>query len=200
MPFLAKFPSGFPHSAQAQGITDKFATVMDLAPTILDMAGVSHPAPTYRGREVVPMRGKSMLPFIDGSAASIHPADFINGWETCGRAAVRKGNWKIVFIPKPKGPERWQLYDLATDPGEVDDLAEQHPDRLKDMLKLWDQYVLDCGVVPISPELGHYLAETEAQMPENVWMEYDYWKPQARDEPEKFTRKPPRFQRTVKAI
>jgi arylsulfatase A-like enzyme len=173
---------------------------MDLAPTILEMAGVAHPSPTYRGREVVAMRGKSMLPFLKGTAESIHPADFINGWETCGRAAVRRGDWKIVFIPKPKGPEKWQLYNLKSDPGEVDDLAEKLPKTMKELLKLWDDYVLECGVVPMSPELGRYLAETEAQMPENVWMEYDYWKPGARDDPEKFTRKPPRFQRTVHPI
>lgn len=173
---------------------------MDLAPTLLEMAGIKHPAPTFHGREVVPMRGKSMVPYVTGRSDSVHDTDFINGWETCGRAAVRRGKWKIVFIPKPKGPERWQLYDLSQDPGEVEDLAERYPDIMKQLLKLWDEYVLECGVVPISPELGRYLAETEAQMPENVWMEYDYWKPGARDDPEKFMRKPPRFQRIVKAI
>jgi arylsulfatase len=35
-------------------------------------------------------------------------------------------------------------------------------------------------------------------MPENAWMEYDYWKKGARDEPEKFMRKPQRFQRVGK--
>ncbi len=83
-------------------ITNTFSTVMDLAPTILEMAGVQHPAPTYRDREVVKMRGDSMLPFITGSAPSVHPDDHITGWETCGRAAVRCGDYKIVFIPKPK--------------------------------------------------------------------------------------------------
>jgi bisphosphoglycerate-independent phosphoglycerate mutase (AlkP superfamily) len=39
---------------------DAFATVMDIAPTILEMAGLSHPAPQWLGREVVPMRGASM--------------------------------------------------------------------------------------------------------------------------------------------
>ena len=36
---------------------------------------------------------------------------------------------KIVFIPKPKGPEKWQLYNLAKDPGEVHDLADAHANR-----------------------------------------------------------------------
>ena len=84
------------------------------------------------------------------------------------------------------------------DPGEIHDLADAEPEKLKQLLKLWDQYVLETGVVPLCPDLGEFLEATEAQMPENAWMEFDYWKDGARDEPEKFTRQPPRFQRTVK--
>lgn len=119
-----------------------------------------------------------------------------------GRAACRQGDWKIVFIPKPKGTERWQLYNLVADPGETDDLAEAHPERLAHLIKLWDQYVLETGVIPLSPELGEYIAATELQMEENAWMEFDYWKPGARDAPEdpKFKRNPPRFKKEVKAF
>lgn len=221
VPFLAKFPTNYQvrsdgdalttgavetegsgaHVTNEKGsITHAFATVMDIAPTILEMAGVKHPAPTYKGREVVKMRGESMVPFLAGSAPSVHPKDFINGWETCGRAAVRCGDWKIVFIPKPKGPEKWQMYNLTKDPGEIHDLAEQDPERLKRMLKMWDQYVLETGVVPLAPELGRFLEATEAQMPEDAWMEYEYWKDGARDDPKAFTKNPPRFQREVKAM
>ena len=206
VPFLAKFPGNMlvpsDLSISKTGITDQFATVMDLAPTILDMAGVSHPAPTYRGREVVSMRGTSMLPFVRGTSRRIHSQDFVQGWETCGRAALRKGDWKIVFIPKPKGPERWQLYNLVQDPGETEDLADQPEGkwRMEELLKLWDQYVLETGVIPLAPELGRYLEATEAQMAENVWMEYEYWKEGARDSPDAFIKTPSRFQRSVKPM
>ena len=200
VPYVMKPPAGFGGNVPGGSITHQFATVMDLAPTILDMAGVKHPAPTYQGREVVDMRGKSMVPYLQKKAETIHEKDFINGWETCGRAACRKGDWKIVFIPKPKGPERWQLYNLARDPGEVHDLAEQEPERLKELIKLWDQYVLETGVIPLSPDLGHWIAAMEEQMPENAWIEYEYWKDGARDDPAKFTKTIPRFQRQVKAI
>ncbi|KAI5462837.1 alkaline-phosphatase-like protein [Mariannaea sp. PMI_226] len=197
VPFLVKPPTSFSQAMEKNGVSHQFATVMDIAPTILDMAGVKHPAPTYQGREVVEMRGKSMVPYLQGTAPRIHAEDFINGWETCGRAACRKGDWKIVFIPKPKGPERWQLYNLARDPGEINDLSEQEPERLKELIKLWDQYVLETGVIALSPELGHWMAAMEEQMPENAWIEYEYWKDGARDDPKKFTRDIPRFQRRV---
>lgn len=217
VPFLAKFPESMGSYGAALtnghtqtngsraadgegGITHTFSTVMDLAPTILQMAGVKHPAPTYQGREVVGMRGQSMLPFLTGSASSVHPADHITGWETCGRAAVRCGDYKIVFIPKPKGPEKWQLYNLAKDPGEVHDLADRDPERLQRMIKMWDQYVLETGVIPLAPALGNWIEAMEAQMPEDAWMEYEYWKDGARDNPEAFKREIPKFTRTVKAM
>lgn len=145
-------------------MSDAFSTVMDIAPTILEMAGISHPAPTYQGREVVPMRGASMLPWLTGMEERVHAEDFVNGWELCGRGAIRKANWKAVFIPKPKGPEKWQLYDLSKDPGEIEDLAGEHPEELKELLGHWEKYVVDCGVVPLQPELGTYLVATEEQM------------------------------------
>ncbi|KAH8178814.1 sulfatase domain-containing protein [Sarocladium implicatum] len=200
VPFVMKPPAQWSGKVPMGDITHQFSTVMDLAPTILDMAGIKHPAPTYKGREVVEMRGKSMVPYLEETSPSIHEKDFINGWETCGRAACRKGDWKIVFIPKPKGPERWQLYNLAKDPGEIHDLAEEEPQRMKELLKLWDQYVLETGVIPLSPELGNWIQAMEEQMPENAWIEYEYWKDGARDDPAKFTKEIPRFQRQVKAI
>jgi arylsulfatase len=112
-----------------------------------------------------------MLPFITGSAPSIHEKDFINGWETCGRAAVRRGDWKMVFVLKPKGPGKWQLYNLAKDPGEIHDLVQQEPERMERMLKLLDQYVLETGVIPLNPALGDWIKATEEQMPEDVWTE-----------------------------
>lgn len=54
VPCIARYP-GYPAA-----IKHDFATVMDLGPTILDMAGLKHPAPTYQGREVAEMRGKTM--------------------------------------------------------------------------------------------------------------------------------------------
>ena len=138
---------------------------MDICPTILEMAGIKHPAPTYQGRDVVPMRGVSMLPWLSGKEERVHDREFIHGWELCGRGAIRKAEWKAVFIPKPKGTEKWQLYDLSKDPGETQDLAQDHPIKLEELLGHWGKYVTDCGVVPLQPELGTFVVATEEQMP-----------------------------------
>lgn len=117
-----------------------------------------------------------------------------------------------------QGPEKWQLYNLARDPGEIHDLADQDPDRLQRMIKMWDQYVLETGVIPLAPALGNWIEAMEAQMPEGMslvfhalsllnanevadaWMEYRYWEDGARDDPPAHTKTIPRFTRSVQAM
>ena len=206
VPAVVKFPTSYNCPVPPNGVSHNFSTIMDIAPTFLDMAGLKHPAPNYKGREVVGMRGRSMVPWLSGERDSIHDKEFIEGWEMSGRAAIRKGNWKAVYLPSTragpsrKGADRWELFDLDKDKGEVHDLAAEQPEVLKELLKLWDQYVVETGVVPLNPELGEYIAATEEQMPDNGWMEYEYWKKGARDNPEKFFCTPKRFDRSGKRV
>ena len=59
-----------------------------------------------------------------------------------GQAAIRQGSWKAVFVPAPAGPEKWQLYDLSKDSGEIHDLAREQPDhpKLRELLEYWSTY------------------------------------------------------------
>lgn len=141
--------SGFDRQRQ---IGTAFSTVMDIAPTVLELAGVAHPGTEYQGREIAPMRGRSLMPYLSGGSEAVHDDSTGTGWELFGRRAIRQGDWKAVHLPEPYGPGDWQLYDLSTDPGEINDLAGSHPDKLAELLQLWDQYVADTGVVldPIS--------------------------------------------------
>jgi arylsulfatase len=125
---------------------------MDIAPTVLELAGVTHPGTQYRGREIAPIRGRSLLPYLSGDAESVHDEATATGWELFGRRAIRQGDWKAIHLPEPYGPGAWQLYDLSADPGEIDDLAPSHPDKLAELLVLWDRYVEDTGVLldPVS--------------------------------------------------
>jgi arylsulfatase len=142
----------WPGFARQREIGTAFATVMDIAPTVLELAGAEHPGTTYRGREVAPMRGQSLVPYLSGDAEAVHDAVTSTGWELFGRRAIRQGDWKALHLPEPYGTGAWQLYDLSTDRGEIDDLAAARPDKLAELLALWDRYVEDNGVVldPVS--------------------------------------------------
>jgi arylsulfatase A-like enzyme len=139
-----------PALARSGEIGSAFATAMDVLPTILERAGVAHPGTQHRGREVAEVKGRSLLPYLNREADHVHGASHVTGWELFGRRAIRQGDWKAVFIPAPAGPNVWQLYDLARDPGEIHDLAQAEPERLAALLRHWENYVAENGVQEFS--------------------------------------------------
>ena len=100
-------------------VTDQLAISLDLMPTMLELAGAKLPA----GHK---LDGVSLVPLLLEAKPLGHRRLFWNG------KAVRDGDWKLVVqAPGQKGVG---LYDLSKDIGETTNLAEQHPDRVKEML------------------------------------------------------------------
>lgn len=128
-------------------ISHEFFHVMDVMPTFLEMAGIEPPSSPYKGRDIFEIQGVSMLQGLKGKA----PEDRVVGWELIGRAAVRKGDWKIRLLEPPYGPGQWQLFNLAKDPTETTDLAQENPEKLKAMIAEWENYVMKNGVFPADP-------------------------------------------------
>lgn len=120
--------------------------VMDIAPTILELAGIKHPA-NYKGREIEPMQGKSWVGMLEGDTQSPRTSDDWLGWELFGNRAIRQGDWKITWLYQPLGTEDWQLFNLAEDPGEQQDLSNRFPKKRKQLIALWDEYVKTNGVI-----------------------------------------------------
>lgn len=143
VPAFAHFPKAIKSGLRC----DSFTTVMDVMPTLLELAGVKHPGATYKGRETVPMKGVSMMPMLRGKAERTHDPDYVMGWELFGKRAVRSGDWKIIYEPATYWAGRWELYNLAADPAEQHDLAQVAPAKLKEMVALWEQYARDNGVI-----------------------------------------------------
>ncbi|MHC4560494.1 MAG: sulfatase-like hydrolase/transferase, partial [Planctomycetota bacterium] len=120
--------------------------VMDIVPTVLELAGVQHPS-TYKGREVAPVQGKSWAAMLEGRTKSPRTSDNWLGWEIFGNRAIRQGNWKISWHYEPFGTWDWQLFNLADDPGEQYDLSDKFPEKRKELIALWDEYVEMNGVI-----------------------------------------------------
>jgi len=120
--------------------------VADIMPTLLEWGGAQYPK-TYQGRELPSLLGKSWVPVLEGKAESPRTADDVLAWEVFGNRAVRRGDWKLRWEYKSFGKGDWELFNLATDPGERKDLAAEHPDKLREMVALWDEYVRTNHVV-----------------------------------------------------
>jgi arylsulfatase A-like enzyme len=91
--------------------------------------------------------GVSAAPFLNGVSDSIYDENYIMVWELFNRVGVRNGDFKMIKVPEKFGTGDWELFNLASDPGETTDIRDQHPDQLQKMIKAWDDYVVENGVV-----------------------------------------------------
>ena len=120
--------------------------VADLMPTLLEIAGTSYPK-TYQGRELPALFGKSWGQVLAGQAESPRTDQDYLAWEIFGNHAVRQGDWKIRWEYESYGKGKWELFNVEDDPIERKDLAAENPEKLKALLKLWDDYAKTNNVI-----------------------------------------------------
>ncbi|RRN78040.1 arylsulfatase [Pseudoxanthomonas sp. SGD-10] len=117
------------------------AHIIDLMATCLDLAGVNYPK-TYKGNVITPTEGTSLVPVFQNKKWKGHEALF---FEHEGNRAVRQGDWKLVS----EYPEnRWQLYNLKSDRTELENIADNHPAKVKELEKLYLKWADRAGVIP----------------------------------------------------
>ncbi|HTI50341.1 MAG TPA: arylsulfatase, partial [Planctomycetaceae bacterium] len=120
-PLIACWPAGI---ATRNRLTTQVGHLIDLLPTFLDLAATSYP-PNIGDKALTPLPGKSLVPVFRGE--SIGPRTL--GWEHEGNRAIRVGDWKLVA--PCHGP--WELYDLARDRTERQNLATENPAKAAEL-------------------------------------------------------------------
>jgi arylsulfatase len=107
--------------------------VIDFVPTLLELAGVD--AGTGReGANAPALPGRSLVPAFAGDAMVKRDYLFFHHE---GNRAIRRGDWKLVSARE--GGDAWELYDLAKDRCERDDLAAKRPDIVRELSVLWQR-------------------------------------------------------------
>ena len=86
-----------------------------------------------------------MVPFLKGESEDIETGYL--GWELHGAKAIRKGDWKILWNKKE---EKWELFNLKTDLGEVKNVSKENPALFKEMKGYWDEYKKNNNVIQIN--------------------------------------------------
>jgi arylsulfatase A-like enzyme len=142
VPAVIKLPGNMANEGTQ---TDRLIHVMDLMPTFLSVSRAEYPD-VYNGESIVPLQGKSLIPLLSGDSSTEFESREL-GWSAYGMDAYRQGNWKVLRLPAPYGNGDWQLYDLATDPGELQDLASEFPERAKALAEAWEGYADLNGVI-----------------------------------------------------
>lgn len=121
-------------------ITDQPGHLIDIMATCADVAGAKYPE-QFAGNPITPIEGKSLLPVFEGKKRPGHEAIF---WEHEGNQAIRMGDWKLV---KRHG-EAWELYNIASDRTELNNLAAAQPRRVAEMSAKWEAWAKRSNVLP----------------------------------------------------
>lgn len=118
--------------------------LIDLMATAVDVSGATYPVTYHNDQKIKPMEGKSLLPAFLGKEVE-REAIY---WEHEGNRAVRVGDYKLVA----KGAKgAWELYHIAQDRSEQQDLSQQQPERVKRMAAMWLAYAERANVLPLNP-------------------------------------------------
>ncbi len=146
-----RVPAIFAYSGviPADSRSDAFGSVIDLMPTLLGYAGVEHPGDSYNGQEIYPLNGRSLEPVLSAKSDRVYTEEDSIAFELFGygNSALFQGDWKIVRLIEPWGDGEWKLFNIRQDPRELTNLAQQYPERLKEMITLYQQYEQNKGVV-----------------------------------------------------
>lgn len=127
-------------------IRDAYFTVMDLAPTFYELAGVSYSG-TLGTAKTKPLLGNSMLPYLQGLSPTIHDQNYGTGMEHRGKTFYRKGDWKIVNLEAPYDEAKMMLFNIATDLGETTDLRNTQSEKFEELLNEWKQFIQENEII-----------------------------------------------------
>ncbi len=134
-PLIINLPG---NEKSAGRIVDVPCHIIDLMPTILEIAGATHPG-TYRGRTMTSLAGRSLLPVVTGRGSVPERPLF---WEHMGNRAVRLGPLKLVADNNAP----WELYDLDADRTELHDLIGTHASSASELEKRYQEWAGKVGV------------------------------------------------------
>jgi arylsulfatase A-like enzyme len=135
-PFIAWYPA----KIKPGSLNHSPAHLIDIQPTLFDLAGVKYPQ-ELKGNKLLLPEGLSLRPVLEGKPWAGHDVIY---WEHQGNRAVRKGDWKIVsFYPE----NRWELYNLKEDRTELHNQASTNPAKLSELAGLYDAWAKRAGVL-----------------------------------------------------
>lgn len=145
-PFIMHWPAGL----QQKGINHQVGHIIDLMPTIANLAEAKYPE-SFKGNKIPKSEGIDLLNLIQKD--KIQPRTLC--WEHEGNRAIRHGKWKLVSefpgtwstVRNYTNKGHWELYDMEDDRTEQNNLAQHFPGKVKELEKLWEKWANRVGVV-----------------------------------------------------
>ncbi len=149
-PFVVSWPA----EIRKTGLRKQFVDVIDITPTVLDIAGIEAPA-IFEGVCQIPLQGRSIrATFNDPGSPNPRDTQYFELW---GSRGIWHKGWTAIGIHTPGtnfDTDRWELYDREKDFAESVDLAMQYPEKLEELKKLWWSEAAKNGALPLLEASG----------------------------------------------
>jgi len=148
-PMVISWPKGIKAKGQ---VRNQYHHATDVVPTILDVAGLKMPE-EYRGIKQYPLNGVSMRYSFD--AADAPTTKKRQYYAMLGTRGIWQDGWKASALHAPTSghghfdQDKWELFHVDEDRSESKNLADQQPDKLKELIDLWNQEAKDNFVLPL---------------------------------------------------
>lgn len=156
-PTIVHWPAGMAKSKEGT-IMSQPCSFLDVMPTCLELANATYPT-TYNERTIKPLcdEARSFVSLLQEKDSWDEERTMF--WEHENGKAVRKGNWRLTALANGG----WQLFDLAHDLSETNNVAAEHPDKVRELKTLWNQWAKSVGLsvsedIPDTPKelIFHY--------------------------------------------
>ncbi len=134
---------------------EQFVHVSDLMPTLCTITGIERPE-QWRGQPALPLLGEDVSAALFDAAAPGRVGDLMV--ENEGHRGYRRGTWEAVTRHEHRTPfseDRWELYDMASDPSQLRDLSEHQPQLLAEMVTAWEESAWENQVFPLDEGTGY---------------------------------------------
>jgi len=150
-PLIVHWPNRI---ADTGGVRDQYHHVSDVLPTLLDCIGVEAPS-TYKGVAQQPIEGMSFTYTFDSADEPTRKQS--QYYEMLGDRAIWHDGWKAVTRHRTGtsfDDDAWALYHTDVDFAECDDLAESHPEKLRELVDRWWAEAGKYNVLPLDDRTG----------------------------------------------
>ena len=175
-PLVISWPKGI----KARGeVRNQYHHAVDIVPTILEICGLEMPK-VYRGVEQYPLSGVSMKYTFD--AKPDDPTQkHVQYYTMLGTRAIWQDGWKAVAVHAPltdKGhfdQDKWELYHVDVDRSESKDLANENPEKLEALKKLWLEEAEKNFALPLDDRTATQILTIERPTEELLKDSYTYY-------------------------
>ena len=139
-PTIIHWPAGMAKAKEGT-IMNQPCTFLDVMPTCLELAGASYPS-FYNGNSIKPLcnEARSFVSLLQEKDSWDDERTLY--WEHENGKAIRKGNWRLTALANGG----WQLFDLAHDLSETNNVAAEYPEKVREMKSLWNTWAKSVGL------------------------------------------------------